>query len=390
MTATPLHDVAITGVGLSELGKRLDRSAISLCLEAVRNALADAGIEKDEVDGLAARWPGPGGTVFVPGSADWANLLGIPARWIGDTYPQGIPGALDAAAAIAAGLCNTALVFGGQSGGLGTDEGQVADYTRPANEFVAPWGAFTTVHFALVAQVYLNRFGVDPLSLAAIAAEIRNTGSRNPRAAMYGRGPYTAEDVLASPMIAEPFTRLQLCLATEGAAAMVLTRADRARGSADRPISILGGGAERVRQQYVNPPRYDEVGRIGSDAGARAFAMAGLAPADVDVLELYDINSFEIARQLEVLGFCGEGEGAAFALEQGIGVDGRLPINTDGGLLSFSHLGWGGPTLKVVEAVRQLRGEAGELQVPDAEVALLTGAGSGAQYHNVMLLGRGF
>lgn len=388
MRETPLHSVAIAGVGVSELGKRVERTPLSLSLEAARNALADAGIEKGEVDGISARWPGPGGTVFVPGSADWANLLGIPARWIGDTYPQGVPGALDAAAAIAAGLCETVLVFGGQAGGLGTEGGSVADYTRPENEFVAPWGAFTTAHFALVAQVYLHRFGVGIEKLAQIAAEIRNTGSRNPRAAMYGRGPYTADDVLDSPMIAEPFTRLQLCLATEGAAAMVLTTVERAREICEVPISILGGGAEWIRQQYVNPPRYDEVGQVGSDAGRRSFEMAGLAPDDVDVLELYDINSFEIARQLEALGFCAPGEGADFALERGLGVDGDLPTNTDGGLLSFSHLGWGGPTLKVVESVRQLRGECGELQVPGAEVALLTGAGSGAQYHNVMLLGR--
>jgi acetyl-CoA acetyltransferase len=116
--------------------------------------------------------------------------------------------------------------------------------------------------------------------------------------------------------------------------------------------------------------------------------MAGLTPADVDVLELYDINSFEIARQLEILGFCSDGEGCDLAAERGLGVDGGLPTNTDGGLMSFSHTGLGGPTLKVVEAVRQLRGECGHLQVKGAEVALLTGAGSGAQYHNVLLLGR--
>jgi acetyl-CoA acetyltransferase len=151
---------------------------------------------------------------------------------------------------------------------------------------------------------------------------------------------------------------------------------------------ILGGGAEWARQQYVDPPRYDDVGMIGADAAERAFAMSGLARGDVDVMQLYDINSFEVARQFEALGYCGAGEGADFALERGLGVDGDLPVNTDGGLMSFSHLGLGGPTLKVVEAVRQLRGEAGNLQVPDAEVSLVTGAGSGAQYHNVMLLGR--
>ena len=113
-----------------------------------------------------------------------------------------------------------------------------------------------------------------------------------------------------------------------------------------------------------------------------------MAPADVDVLELYDINIFEVVRQLEALGFCGEGEGTDFAFEAGIGDDGRLPINTDGGLLSFAHIGWGGPTLKIVEAVHQLRGQALSGQVAGARSALVTGAGSGAQYHNVLLLGR--
>ena len=108
---------------------------------------------------------------------------------------------------------------------------------------------------------------------------------------------------------------------------------------------------------------------IGSSAAARAFGMAGLAPSDVDVAELYDVNSFEVVRQLEALGFCAQGEGAAFAAEVGIGIDGGLPVNTDGGLLSFSHIGWGAPTLKLIECVRQLRGDTGERQVRGAEVA---------------------
>jgi acetyl-CoA acetyltransferase len=136
----------------------------------------------------------------------------------------------------------------------------------------------------------------------------------------------------------------------------------------------------------VDPPRYDEIGRIGAGAGARSFAMAGITPADVDVLALYDINTFEVVRQVETLGWCGEGEGVDFLAEVGIGPNGKLPINTDGGLLSYSHIGWGGPTLKLIEAVRQLRGSAGAGQVRDAEIALATGAGSGAQYHNVVIL----
>jgi acetyl-CoA acetyltransferase len=375
-------DIAIAGIGITEQARRHERSTLSLCLEAARAALDDAGVSKEEIDGICARWPGPGGTVFHPGSADWAGLLGIPVRWIGDTYPQGIPATLDAVAAISAGLCTSVLVVGGQAGGLGRDGGRVADYTRPANEFVAPFGAFTTAQFALVAQVYLHRYRPDRERIAALAAAVRNNGHENPAAVMAGRGPYTAEDVLASPFVAEPLRLLELCLATEGAAALVITTLDRARSGQKMPVRILGGGEEWLRQQYVDPPRFDDVWSMGSDTARRMWAETGLRPADVDVAELYDINVFELVRQFEALGFCDAGEGADFAQER------RLPLNTDGGLLSFSHIGFGGPQLKLVQAVRQLRGEAGAQQVHGAEIALTSGAGSGAQYYNALLLGR--
>ena len=383
----PLHRVAIAGVVATEMARRLDTTSAEISLRAALAALDDAGLTVADVDGVAARWPGPGGTVFQPGSADWAEVFGRPLRWVCDTYPQGVPGALDAAAAIAAGLCEVAVVFGGQAGVMGG--AAVADYTRPDNEFIACWGSLTAAQFALVAQVYRHRFAPDPEQVAAIAAAIRNAGSSNPAAVMTGRGPYTEADVLASPMIAEPFRLLDLCLATEGAAAMVLTTAERAKDLQQPPVAILGGGSEWHRQQYVNPPRYDEVWGLGADAARRAFELAQLGPQDVDVFELYDINTYEVVRQFEMLGLCAEGEGADYLWEAGIGVDGRHPLNTDGGLLSYSHIGWGGPTLKIVEAVRQLRGTAGPGQVPDAEVALVTGAGAGAQYHNIMVLGRG-
>ena len=382
----PLHRVAIAGVAATEMARHLDTTSAEISLRAALAALDDAGLTVADVDGVAARWPGPGGTVFQPGSADWAEVFGRPLRWVCDTYPQGVPGALDAAAAVAAGLCQTAVVFGGQAGVMGGSA--VADYTRPDNEFIACWGSLTAAQFALVAQVYRHRFAPDPERVAAIAAAIRNAGSANPAAVMTGRGPFTAADVLSSPMVAEPFRLLDLCLATEGAAAMVLTTAERARDLPQPPVAILGGGAEWHRQQYVNPPRYDEVWSLGADAAQRAFELAELSPRDVDVFELYDINTYEVVRQFEMLGLCAEGEGADYLAEAGIGTNGRHPLNTDGGLLSYSHIGWGGPTLKIVEAVWQLRGTAGPGQVADAEVALVTGAGAGAQYHNVMILGR--
>ena len=402
----PLAGIAVAGVAATRQARRLEGNSVRICLEAARAALDDAGMTVDEVDGISARWPGPGGTVFGPGSVDWTALFGKGFDWVGDTYPQGAPGLLDAAGAILAGQCSTVLVFGGRAGesggssparaaaGSSGDPGppggpaaSVASYTRPDNEFTACWGSLTAAQFALVAQVYVHRFAPDPERMALVPATIRNAGSANPAAVMYGRGPYRPADVLASPPVAEPFRLLDLCLASEGAAAMVVTSLERARDCPAPPAVVLGGGSEWRRQQYVDPPRYDDVARIGAGAYRRSFAMAGLEPADVDVFELYDINTFEVVRQFETLGFCAEGEGADYLAEAGIGLDGRHPTNTDGGLLSYSHVGWGGPTLKIVEAVRQLRGTAGPGQVPGAEVALVTGAGSGAQYHNALLLG---
>ena len=263
----------------------------------------------------------------------------------------------------------------------------MASYTRPDNEFTSCWGSLTAAQFALVAQVYLHRFAPDPERMALVPATIRNAGSANPAAVMFGRGPYRPADILASPPVAEPFRLLDLCLASEGAAAMVVTSLERARDCPAAPAVVLGGGSEWRRQQYVDPPRYDDVARIGAGAYRRSFGMAGLRPGDVDVFELYDINSFEVVRQFETLGFCPEGDGVDYLAEAGIGLDGAHPTNTDGGLMAYSHVGWGGPTLKIVEAVRQIRGTAGPSQVPGAEVALVTGAGSGAQYHNAVLLG---
>lgn len=383
----PLSGVAIAGVGLTEQAHRLDMTSLAASLEAAQAALSDAGIDKTDVDGIAARWPGPGGTTFQPGSADWAGLLGIHVNWIGDSYPQGVPAVIDAAAAISAGLCDTVLITGGQAGVMAAAAGKVASYTRPANEFVEPYGSFTSVQFALVAQRYLHKFPEARQAMAEVAATIRNTGSANPAAVMAGRGPFTAQDVLEAPPVVAPFTRLDLCLANEGAAALVLTSVERARDWRRDPVVVLGGGMEWMRQQYVDPPRYEEVRSIGAKAARRAFAMCGLGPEDVDVLQLYDVNSYEVLRQFEALGFCEEGEAGGLVRERGIGIDGGLPTCTDGGTMAFSHIGWGAPTLKIIEAVRQVRGEAGDRQVAGAEVALAAGAGAGAQYYNLLLLG---
>jgi acetyl-CoA acetyltransferase len=311
----------------------------------------------------------------------------VPLRWVGDSYPAGVPALMDATAAITMGHCNTVLVVGGQS--RTRVPGSVIAYTRPDNEFTGAYGSYTSAQFALVAQRYFHKFKADPVKMAEIAAGIRNMGSIRPGATLFGRGPFTAETIMASPMVVEPFHLLELCLASEGAAAFIVTSLERARDCPKKPIRVLGGGMEYRRQQYVDPPIYEEVWNLGSDAFARASAMAGIKATDLDVFQLYDANAWEIARQFEAIGLCKEGEGLDYITQRGVGVaPGQLPINTDGGLMSFGHIGWSGPTLKAVESVRQLRGEAATSQAKDAKLAIFGGAGSGAQYFNLAILGR--
>ena len=241
----------------------------------------------------------------------------------------------------------------------------------------------------MIAQRYLQDHPGSRLAAAEAAATVRNFGSANPEAVLRDRGPFSAEDVLASPLVSSPLHLLDLCLVTEGAVALVITSAEKAKATR-APVAILGGGMEWQRQQYVDSVRYEDVWTLGADAVERTYAAAGLGPGDVDVAELYDINSFEVLRQLELWGFCGPGEASEYVADRGIGLDSPVPVNSDGGLMSYSHIGYSGNSLKIVEAVHQVRGEAPvERQVPGAEVAAMTGAGSAAQYFNVMLLGRG-
>jgi acetyl-CoA acetyltransferase len=243
--------------------------------------------------------------------------------------------------------------------------------------------------FALVATRHMHEFGTTPEQIAHVAATIRNHGHVNPEAVMFGAGPYTAADVLASPLIATPLHRLDCCLVNEGGAAIVVTTAERARDLATPPVHILGGGMEFFQGNYANPPLYRELRTLGRDAAARTLGRAGVKASDIDVFSLYDPVSFEVLRQFEMLGLCGEGEGGAFCGGDRLTLTGSCPTNLDGGMLAGSWTGTAQLTLKVIEAVRQLRRVNGARQVPNAELALATNAGSGAQHVELVLLGRG-
>lgn len=380
-----LSDVAIVGIYATEQARQLShRTGLDVAQEAVFGAIADAGLTPADVDGAAVDWAGPGGH---PGDAgSWAIALGHNLSWISDGMLDnaGSRGILKAAAAIDAGLCHTAVVGGGLVG-MFTAGGSVGGGLEPL-EFTDNFGAYVAPLFALVAADHMHRFGTTEDQLAMVAATIRNNGSINPEAMMYGKGPYTVDDIMASPMICSPLRRLEICLAGEGGAAVVLTTVERARDLPNKPVRVLGGGMDFAGGPYVPPPTYANVGRLGAAAAERALAMAGVGVGDVDVFNLYDPNSFEIIRQMETLGLCGEGEGGPFVESGVIALDGSYPVNPDGGCLSYAWNGTQQMTLKAVESVRQMRGTAVN-QLSDVELAIAANAGSAAGHYEIAVLG---
>jgi acetyl-CoA acetyltransferase len=385
-----LREVAVVGVAPTKQARRLTGvTEFDLVLGALDDALADAGLTRAEVDGVCLEWPGPGG---IPGhgpfdagdASSWARVLGHDLAWVSDGMldTAGAKGVLKAATAVSAGLCEVAVVGGAQSGAF---SGAVDVPVKL--EFTDVWGAYVVPMFALVAARHMHEFGTTPEQLAAVAVAIRNLGYRNPEAVMYGKTPITVPDVLASRMIATPFHLLDLCVNAEGGGVVVLTSTERARDLRQPVVSILGGGMQFHGAPYTNPPLYREVGRIGAAAAQRAYRMAGVGPEDLDLMAVYDPNTFEVIRQLEVFGVCKEGEGGPYVESTGIGLDSPLPVNTDGGMLSYAWNGTQHMTLRVIEVVRQLRGTAIH-QVAGAEVGLAANAGSAASHQELLILGK--
>lgn len=377
----------IAGIYLTKQAKTLPgRNSQDVVVEAVKGAIADAGLSPRDVDGAAIDWPGPGG---APGdSANWGMYLQQPLSWVDSHHldTAGVRGVLKAAAAVEAGLCDTVVVGSGRAGPFSSD-GTVPGANMNL-EFSEPYGSSVMSQFAVVAQRHMHEFGTTQQQIATVSATIRNHGGVNPDAVMYGEGPYTVDDILASPIIATPFHRLDCCLVNEGGCALVITTAERARDLPHAPIRILGGGMEFFQGNYANPPLYRDMRNLGKKAVERAFGNAGVTPHDIDVFSLYDPVSFEIIRQFEMLGLCSEGEGGAFIENGRLSLGGQCPTNLDGGMLAGSWTGTGQLTLKVIEGVRQLRRTCGPRQVADAELALVTNAGSGAQHVEMVVLGR--
>jgi acetyl-CoA acetyltransferase len=375
---------AIVGVHNTRQARRLEGcTSRSLALEAIRGALDNAGLTLADVDGISAGFTG----------ASLIYDLGIGPAWLGGQF--GLPMVHEAVLAVEAGLASVVVLVAAEAG-VYVDHGSTAPWTRPENEFVAPWGLFTAAEFALIARRHMEVFGTTREQLAMVAATIRNNGHLNPEAVYFGRGPFKPEDIMASRPIAEPFHLLDCSMTSEGGCALVVASSDVASSTAARPVYVLGGGGDHFGPAYQFPPSWDLAGRradrvngrVGARAADNAFRSAGIDRDDVDVLELYDPFSFEVIRQLEAFGFCPPGEGGPFVEDGNIELTGRFPVCTDGGLMSFSHAGSNPQMLqRVIRGVQQIRGEAGPLQVPDVHVALCSGGGAGALFNTVLLLG---
>lgn len=375
----PLDDVsgrvAIVGVGESAHTRASGRTPTEIAATAVEVALADAGLEPTDVDGIMT---GPG----VPDQLDaaafhahfgtdhdlWESTAGGGMRWAA-TAPAVAAAALDTGAASVV-VNSFAVAWATQRGSMTGGPGQSHAEERFKANLEVPFGWFPQpVYFATIARRHMHEYGTTEAQLGAVAVTCRAHAGATPTAVMHGR-PLTLEDYLASPYLAEPFRKEDCCLISDGGAAYVMTTPERAQDGRRPPVEVAGVGLGRSHTGTHWAQQGDPLSTPQVFAGPAAFAMAGIDPTDVDVATAYDPFTIVSLLQVEDLGFCPKGEAGAFAEAGELRVDGgSLPFNPHGGMLSHAYvLG----IAHVVEVVRQLRGTAAN-QVAGAEIGIYGG-----------------
>jgi len=378
--------VAIVGAADTAVGQRPDLGATALCAEAVRLAVADAGIDLEQVDGLVTCNSMAEPYMYhAEAVAEYLQMFPrycISANAGGATTFSGIR---HAAAAILTGACNTVVVALADClrTGLSREQAKKIQSSNGHPQFETPYGATVPAFYALIARAYMDRYGATSEQFAAVAVNARRHAALNPAAQM--REPITVDDVLASRMIADPLHLLDCSLVSDGGAAIVLTSAERARDLRQPPVYLLGAG-EGHSHEHISQAR-SLTTSAAVQSGREAFATAGLRPSDIDLIELYDCFTPVVLIELEDLGFCGKGEAGPFVASGATALGGSLPMNTHGGLLSHCHPGNPGALFLLTEAVAQLRGQAGARQVHGASVALTHAQGGVMSSHATLIVG---
>jgi acetyl-CoA acetyltransferase len=387
MDRTPV----IVGVGLSDYPKAPDLDSVQHHSLAMQRALADCGLPKAEIDGYINA--GGSGGMMVDDAITMAEYFRIDHRYIDSTMTGGSSFEFHvqhAAAAIRDGACDTVLVTYGsdQLSRMGRTLG-TGGFQRPGSgvagpmQYEAPYGNSLVGAYAMAARRHMHEFGTTSEQLAEIAVGVREFAMLNPHA-IY-REPMTVDDVVSSRMIADPLHKLDCCAITDGGGAFIMTTADRARDLAQPPVYVLGAAGAQTHWNISQMPDFTTT--AGAKSGPEAFARAGLTPDDVDMVMFYDSFTITVLLLLEGMGFCKRGEGGPFVDEGHLKRGGKLPLNTDGGGLSSCHPGMRGIFL-IIEAVRQLRGQAGDAQVPDCNVALAAGSGGWLSAIGTAILGK--
>lgn len=365
--ASPVY---ISGVAETALGKVVDQSEFSMAALATREALDEAGLRLRDVDAVFTNYMGEEGSVQL------GEYLGLQPRYAESSDMGGASFEFfvhHAMHALAAGACDVALIAYASRQRSRKSRKRASDRLDGslASQFEAPYGIhFPIGHYALSASRHMHQYGTKAEHLAEIAVAARAWAALNPKA--WIRDPLTIDDVMASPLLADPLRKLDCCLVTDGGGAVVLTRADRARDARKPAVRVIGAGESHVQWHVSQCP--DLTVTPGRASGRAAFGMAGITAADVDVFQPYDNFTHAVLLYLEDLGFCAKGEAGDFVSDGRLRPGGALPSMTSGGGLSYCHPGALG-ILLLVEAVRQLRGEAGARQVADARIAVAHGTG---------------
>jgi acetyl-CoA acetyltransferase len=369
---------AIVGLGTAGMGEAPGFSALDLMAHASLAAIEDAGLKLSDIDSVFTAM-----SQHALASMNVVEYLGIKPKFFDSTNVGGSSfemHLLQATLALEAGLCDTALICYGSN--QRTASGKLVSAAEPNWHEVAYHPRHPITAYALAASRHMHEFGTTREMLADVAVSARAWANMNPEA--FARGPLTREDVLSSRMISDPLSKLDCCLVTDGAAACILTRADRARDLKQKPVYFLGGAGANWHRSIVAMP--DLTVTAASDSGPRALEMAGVTHSEIDLAMLYDAFTINTILFLEDLGFCPKGEGGRFVQDGHIAPGGALAVNTNGGGLSCVHPGMYGMFL-IAEAVTQIRGDAGERQLADCDVALLHGNGGTLSSQVTSLLG---